>query len=233
MNSYKKIVMIPARLGSKRIFQKNIRLLSGKPLILYPIDLIKNTGLATDVWVNTEDEALGRFCELHGARFHKRPPELASDSATNRDFVYEFLKCHDCDYIIMVNTTSPLLRENTFRDFMSYIDNSDNDVTLSVVEEKAETIFRDTPLNFNYFKKVNSQQLEPTFKIVWAFTAWKRETFLRLQESGVNPVFGGKIGTFRIPKDESCDLDTEEDWAIAEGILFSRQNGAKKEYLKI
>ena len=233
MSNYRIIVMIPARLGSKRIFQKNIRLLNGKPLILYPIDLVKNTGLVDEIWVNTEDEALGRYCETHGAMFHKRPPELANDSATNRDFVYEFLKYHVCDYIIMANTTSPLLREDTFRNFLNHIDKHDYDVTLSVIEEKAETFFKGKPLNFNLTEKLNSQLLEPTFKIVWALTAWKRDTFLNLQENGVNPVFGGKVGTFIIPKDESCDLDTEEDWAIAEGILLSRQNRTKIDYIKI
>ena len=225
--------MIPARLGSKRIFQKNIRLLNGKPLILYPIELVKGTGLIDEIWVDTEDEALGRYCENHGARFHKRPPELANDSATNRDFVYEFLKRHDCDYIVMVNTTSPLLREDTFESFLNYIDDNDYDVILSCIDERAETFFRGAPLNFSFLEKVNSQELEPTLKVVWALTSWKRETFLHLQESGANPVFGGKVGTFVIPKDESCDLDSEEDWAIAEGMLLSRQKRSKKEYIEL
>jgi CMP-N-acetylneuraminic acid synthetase len=37
-------------------------------------------------------------------------------------------------------------------------------------------------------------------------------------------VFGGRLGKFDIPKDESCDLDTEEDWKIAEGIMTARNN---------
>ena len=45
-----------------------------------------------------------------------------------------------------------------------------------------------------------------------------------MQESGVNPIFGGKIGLFSIPKDESCDLDTLEDWNIAEGMIVARNN---------
>lgn len=45
-----------------------------------------------------------------------------------------------------------------------------------------------------------------------------------MQESGVNPIFGGEIGLFSIPKDESCDLDTLEDWNIAEGMIVARNN---------
>ena len=77
-----------------------------KPLICYPIEMAEKTGLYEEIWVNTEDEALGRAAEKLGAGFHKRPPELASDTATNRDFTYEFLKKHPCDYVVMANTTS-------------------------------------------------------------------------------------------------------------------------------
>lgn len=221
-NKYKYIVMIPARLGSKRIPKKNIRYLTGKPLIQYPIDVVKNSDLAIETWVNTEDEKLGQAAILLGALFHKRPKELATDTATNRDFTYEFMQKHECDYVIMVNTTSPLLREETFIRFVKYIEENEFDTILSVKPEKEETFFQGKPLNFSLNEKVNSQLLEPTEVIVWALTAWKRTSFMKLHEAGINPVYGGKIGRFIVPKDEACDLDTEEDWKIAEGILKSR-----------
>ena len=75
--------------------------------------------------------------------------------------------------------------------------------------------------------------LEPTQKIVWALTAWKRDRFMLSQENGINPVFGGKLGIFEIPKDEACDLDTEEDWRIAEGILMSRKIVLENRYMML
>lgn len=232
MNQYKLVAMIPARLGSKRIPKKNIRYLGSKPLIQYPIDLIKNEKSFDSVWVNTESEELGRAGEILGAYFHKRPPELATDTATNRDFTYEFLQKHDCDYVVMVNTTSPLLRQETVRKFVEYINQGNYDTVVSVVSEKEETFYKGVPLNFSLKEKVNSQLLEPTQKIVWALTAWKKDYFIALQEKGENPVFAGNLGIFEIPKDEACDLDTEEDWRIAEGILKSREIVSEKKYLE-
>lgn len=229
MKDYKMIAMIPARLGSKRIPKKNIRYMGDKPLIQYPIDLALRSGAFESVWVNTESKELGKVIQTMGAQFHERPRELAGDTATNREFTYEFLEKHPCDYVVMVNTTSPLLRQETLDKFMEYVKENDFDTVLSVVSEKEETFYQDKPLNFSLQEKVNSQLLEPVEKIVWAMTAWKRKTFMRLQEEGKNPVFGGKIGKFAIPKDESCDLDTEEDWRIAEGILLSRTLAVKKE----
>lgn len=229
----KYIAMIPARLGSKRIPKKNIRYMMDKPLIQYPIDLALNNEKFDSVWINTEDEALGTAIQKLGAQFHKRPAELATDTATNRDFTYEFLKKHDCDYVVMVNATSPLLRQDTMNRFIDYLEENDFDTVLSVVSAKEETFYKDEPLNFSFKEKVNSQTLEPVESVVWALTAWKRSTFIELQEKGINPVFGGKVGKFIIPKDEACDLDTEEDWNIAEGILTARVNKNKARYMDL
>lgn len=229
MQNDKMIAMIPARLGSKRIPKKNIRYMGDKPLIQYPIDLSIQSGAFDSIWVNTESKELGKIIQTMGAQFHERPEELAGDTATNREFTYEFLQKHSCDYVIMVNTTSPLVRQETLNGFLEFVKENDFDTVVSVVSEKEETFYRDQPLNFSLEEKINSQFLEPVEKIVWAMTAWKRETFMRLQENGKNPVFGGKLGKFAIPKDESCDLDTEEDWRIAEGILLSRTIKDKKE----
>lgn len=229
----KYVAMIPARLGSKRIPKKNIRYMMDKPLIQYPIELALNIQYFDSVWVNTESEELGKAISILGASFHHRPAELATDTATNRDFTYEFLKKHECDYVIMVNSTSPLLRQDTMNRFMEYIEENDFDTVLSVVAEKEETFFRGEPLNFSLKEKINSQLLEPTEAVVWALTAWKRESFIKMQESGINPIFGGKLGKFAIPKDESCDLDTEEDWNIAEGILTARVTKREKRYMEL
>lgn len=227
------IAMIPARLGSKRIPMKNIRYMGDRPLIQYPIDLIKNDERFESVWVNTESAELGKVVQKMGAKFHKRPSELSTDTATNREFTYEFMQKHECDYVVMVNPTSPMLRQETIKKFIDFIEKNDYDTVLSVIAEKEETFYKGEPLNFSFDKKVNSQLLEPIEKICWALTAWKRETFMQLQEEGINPVFGGKVGRFQIPKDESCDLDTLEDWNIAEGILMSRTNKFVERYIEL
>jgi len=222
MPSAKLVAMIPARMGSKRIPQKNIRYIDGKPLIAHAIELAVNSGCFDSVWVNSEDETLGEVAVSFGANFHKRPPELATDMATNREFTEEFLRKHDCDYVVMLNTTSPALRLESLRRFCEMVRQGEYDTVLTTIEEQAEVFYEFKPLNFSLKEKVNSQLLTPVEKVVWALTAWRRATFLELQSSGRNPIFGGNLTTFKIPKDESCDLDTEEDWKIAEGILRSR-----------
>ncbi len=224
MNQYKLVAMIPARLGSKRIPKKNLRYLGGKPLIQYPIDLALQIPEFDSVWVNTESEKLGRVIEQMGAKFHKRPEEFSADNCTNREFTYHFMCNHECDYVIMVNSTSPLLRKETIERFIKFVMEHDYDTVLSTISDKAESFYKGVPLNFDIKNKVNSQMLEPVEKTIWALTAWKRDTFMKLEQQGICPVFGGKLGTFPIPKDEACDLDTEDDWKIAEGFIRARND---------
>ena len=223
--------MIPARMGSKRIPKKNVRYMCGKPLIYYPIELCLRSKCFSEIYLNSESTELGKIAINAGIRYHERPPELSNDQSTNREFTYEFLKKHECDYVIMVNPTSPLLTDKTLKEFLEYVESHDYDTVLSVISQKEETFYDGKALNFSLSEKINSQNLKPVQPIVWSLTAWKRKTFIKNQESSINPVFGGSIGLFSIPKNESCDLDTEEDWIIAEGIMTSSKLQNEKRYL--
>lgn len=217
------IAMIPARMGSKRVPQKNIRLLHGTPLIQYAIDAAIESGCFDEIWVNSESVHLGTLATQCGVEFHKRPEELATDTATNQDFTAEFLRRHECDFVVMINPTSPLLKPETIRRFCEYVRTGDSDTVLSVLEERAEFFYRKGPVNFTTSKKINSQDLEPVHKVVWAMTAWRREYFLSIAEQGKCSVFAGRVGLFPIPIREAIDIDTQEEWDLAEGMLLAEK----------
>jgi CMP-N-acetylneuraminic acid synthetase len=218
------IAMIPARMGSKRVLKKNIRYLCGKPLIRYAIDSAKASGCFDEIWINSESDLIGALAVACGVGFHKRPSELASDTATNQDFTSEFLSVHECDYVIMLNPTSPLLQPGTIQRFCEYTKGGAFDTVLSVLEERAECFFQAKPVNFSTNEKINSQHMVPVEKVVWAMTAWKREHFLMVADRGGCSVFAGRLGRFAIPLDESCDIDTQEEWDFAKTKLLSQQS---------
>ena len=122
----------------------------------------------------------------------------------------------------MLNPTSPTLKLETLNNFIRYIQENDFDTVMSVTSVKAEALCNGQLINFDKTDKIPSEMLDAINYIVWAMTAWKRETFLSMQENGKCPVFGGKMSTFTVAKDEATDLDNEEDWIIAEAILRAR-----------
>jgi CMP-N-acetylneuraminic acid synthetase len=224
--------MIPARMGSKRVPKKNIRILNNKPLIQYPIDLALSCSIFDEIWINTESEELGKYAADQGIRFYMRPAELSSDASTNREFMFDFLMNHTCDYVVMINPTSPLLSLNTLESLLKMIQTDNYDTIMSTVPEKTECFYMEKPINFNTCEKINSQFIEPVYRTVWALTSWRRSVFLNNQLSGTNPIFGGRIGLFPIPKYEACDIDTEDDWIIATQSLSANISESPK-YLKL
>ena len=63
----KRIAIIPARGGSKRIKNKNIKLFNGKPMISYPIQELNKSKIFNKVFVSTENESIKRISEKYGA----------------------------------------------------------------------------------------------------------------------------------------------------------------------
>ena len=78
----KNIAMIPARLGSKRVLNKNLRLINGKPLIGYIIDAVKKAGVFDEIYLNSEAEVMRSIADDYGIKFYKRPDHLSTDGAS-------------------------------------------------------------------------------------------------------------------------------------------------------
>ena len=75
------MALIPARSGSKRVPNKNIRELAGHPLMAYTIVAARQGGIFTDVVVSSDSPEYGEVAAFYGASFLLRPAELAQDSS--------------------------------------------------------------------------------------------------------------------------------------------------------
>ena len=75
------IGMIPARLGSKRIKKKNLRLIDGLPLIQYIINAAKASSLLDEVYINSESTQFADIAEKSGVKFYQRPEEFSFDDS--------------------------------------------------------------------------------------------------------------------------------------------------------
>ena len=91
----KTLIVIPARGGSKRIPRKNVRIMCGKPLIVYSIENAKalKEYMDVDVAVSTDDEELGSIVQKRGVEVIARPKELATDKVTLDPVIYHALTC--------------------------------------------------------------------------------------------------------------------------------------------
>ena len=105
----KYVAEIPARFGSKRVKNKNLKLLNGKPMISYAIEAAKKSSLIDEVYVNSEHDDIGNIGIDLGVNFYKRNKNLADDETSSDEFNYDFLKNIECDILVMINPVSPLI----------------------------------------------------------------------------------------------------------------------------
>jgi CMP-N,N'-diacetyllegionaminic acid synthase len=99
------IALIPARSGSKRVKDKNIRLLGGIPLLNYSIRTAHDCGLKAVV--STDSEEYADIALAESADVLMRPECLATDDCDDRKVVTHFLLQHPCDIVVYLRPTTP------------------------------------------------------------------------------------------------------------------------------
>jgi len=219
------VAMIPARMGSQRLRQKNLQPLAGTPLIVHAIRKCLAAGVFDEVWVNSEHPDFGAIAVAEGVNFHLRPEHLGNNQATSEQFVTEFLDTHVCERVFQVHSIAPLLSTEEVRAFVEAMIADDADAFFSVVDEPLECLYRGEPVNFTFAEKTNSQDLTPVRRIVWSITGWRRSTFLAAAHAGRCATYAGKIGLFSVDRVSGHVIKTPQDLVIAESLWRNLRNG--------
>jgi CMP-N-acetylneuraminic acid synthetase len=212
------LAMIPARLGSQRLEQKNLQDFLGEPLIAHTIKKCIHLNLFDEIWVNSESQEIGNIANKYEANFHKRPTHLADNKATSEQFVYEFLKAHTCDYLVQVHSIAPLLSSANIKGFIEQLKKNQPDVLLSAIHEQIECALNGKPMNFTFLKKENSQDLTPLQKITWSITSWKSSSYISEFEKGNTATYNGNIDIFQVDPISGHVIKTLKDLKIAEAL---------------
>lgn len=225
-NNNKILVVIPARGGSKGIPRKNIRLLDNKPLIYYSIGIAKSSNYVDDVVVTTDDSKIALFSEKLGASVIRRSEELSTDEVPLEPVVYdamvqkEKLAFDEYDIVITLQPTSPLLKPSTLDNAIEKFEDFSIDSVISVVDDRRlswgydERNQRCFP---NYIERRNWEDLPKDFKETGAFIATRR-AFVK-----ENSRLGTNIDIIELSQEESVNIDTYQDWWIAENYLQKKR----------
>ena len=138
------LAYIPARGGSKRIPNKNIRNFLGKPLIAYTIEQALKCNFIDRVMVDTDSPQIARIARKFGADAPwLRPKELAQDKSKVIDAILYNLKRfkeeenYQPDYLMILQTTSPLREQKDIRDSL----NKNHEIPLEIgVSNSKDTV---------------------------------------------------------------------------------------------
>ena len=215
----KNIVIIPARGGSKRLPNKNIKELEGIPLLVHSINYAKeNSNLNIDIVVSTDDAEIKRIALENDAIVVDRPEEISGDFITTVAVMKHVIDKFNTkyDHVILLQPTNPLRPKELLKSaFNSFIKgNFDSLMTVSRNDDKLGKIVNNIFIPFNYTIGQRSQDLEPLFYENGLLYITKASLILE------EKIVGHKIFPFIVEHPYAkVDIDTAEDFKYAEFIL--------------
>ncbi len=233
MRAKKPIVLavIPARSGSKRIRNKNVRLFVGRPLIAHTIKQALTLSFVSRVIVDTDSTVISQVARKAGAEVpFLRPAQLAHDTSQMIDSVIHLLKTlkkkegYVPDYILLLQPTSPLRKKADIEacwDRMSQ-DGATTVLTVAPTHPQLYHIGKRGELHLANKKKAsstNTQAWEPGYLLNGCFAYLVHVPTLIKEKK----ILTKKTSAVICPKWRSVDLDTPEEWVLAE-FLFKNKS---------
>ena len=219
----RRIAVITARGGSKRIPRKNIREFCGKPILAYSIEAALESGMFDTVMVSTEDKEIAETARKYGAEVpFLRSSRTAGDFATTREVLGEVLEEYESrgerfDVLCCIYPTAPFVTAERLREAVELLEENSADSVLTVARfsfpPQRCVVVQDGFLQFKWpeYAQTRSQDLEPYYHDAGQFYCLNVESF---HEQDV--LVMQKTVPLVLPEMEIQDIDTEEDWKIAE-----------------
>ena len=218
------IAIIPARSGSKRIPNKNIKHFNNKPLISYSIENALNSKLFDEVVVSTDSERIASISKKYGAKIpFIRPKKLSDDKTRITEVIKHTLNWYKINnikvhYACCIYATNPLLDIKYLKEGYKKMINSNKHYSLAVCKyshpiQRALIIKKNgniKSVNKNKIK-YRTQDLNDHYYDAGQFIWGKNEAFIKLLE----PLSSNSVPVV-IPSYKTCDVDNIEDFKNAE-----------------
>ena len=221
------LVVIPARGGSKGLPGKNIKVLCGKPLIAYSIDIARAITTDENICVSTDDMQIKHVVEEYGLSVpFIRPAELATDTATTNDVLLHAINFYRSqgrkfDIILLLQPTSPLRKKDEVKGAVDLYDQN-IDMVVSVTKSHAPAVLcsenNDGYIELVYNKNAGARQSVPTlYEFNGAIYVINVKS---LMDKGLEN-FTKRI-KYEMSKESSIDIDDIYDFLLVESIMNNK-----------
>ena len=235
----KKIAIITARGGSKRIPHKNIKQFCGKPILAYSIEAALQSGLFDEVMVSTDSDEIAEIAKKYGAQVpFLRSAKTSDDYATTADVLVDVLDEYEklgekFEYMVCIYPTAPFVTPEKLQDGFDLLKKEHAVMAMPVVAfsyppqrgyilQEEKLVMKEKE---NYSKR--SQDLEKIYHDAGQFYIYSVQAFCENE---------GKIMENIVPiivdELEVQDIDNETDWKLAEmkyQLIKEAKQGKKNE----
>lgn len=231
--------IITARGGSKGVPGKNIKLLGGKPLIAYTIEAAQKSGIFDRIILTTDDQKIAEVAKKYGCEVpFIRPKELAEDNTQHLPVLrhaISWLKDNDGyypDYAMTLHPTSPFRRSEHIHQAVDTILATGADSVLGVsavpghfnphrsmdIKDGGQLLL----INGNPVRKriMRRQDLPESYASNGMIYLYKTSNLFKYDEDAA--FLGEDVRACVIDSKYNVDIDTPEDWELAEFLIAKR-----------
>jgi len=161
------VAAIPARSGSKGVSDKNIKLLSGRPLLAYSIMAALLARNIDHVIVSTDSEHYAKIAREYGAEVpFLRPPEISGDNNTDYEWIKHALdwmqdkEGSQPDYLVNLRPTTPLREVSYIDAAIDRIKKADHATALRSVHEMPESAYKTVEIENGHLKCICTESYD-------------------------------------------------------------------------
>ena len=230
------LAIIPARGASKRLPQKNIRPLAGKPMVAWTWDAARQAASIGRLIVSTDDEKVME--QARGAGVDApfvRPAELASDTSLMQDVIEHALgwlkekERYQPDAVLILQPTSPLRTGADIEEAVTLMKQRSADSIVSVCLPAHPPAWMKRVADDGRLLPweegkgpvpQRKQELSQAYALNGAIYLTRREVLLKEKT-----FYPAKTFAYIMPPERSLDVDTAWDFYLAELILKDRSKG--------
>ncbi len=207
----KTVVIVPIKSRSKRVKNKNFKLVNKKPLYTYLLSKLKKCNF-DEIYVDSDSLEIQNYCKKNNFKFIKRLPQLARDNANGNDLLNYHAKIIDADIYFQLFITSPLIKISTINKCIEILKKTKkNDSILTITKIFSWFWYKNKPVNYKPQILPRSQDAKPLILETTALYGIKKSALKKKKcRIGSRPYF------FEVDDEEAIDLDNYKDFKFLE-----------------
>ena len=209
--------------NSERVLNKNFRLIGRKPLYYWMLETLFAVEVIDRVIINTDadQELFSNFIGNRKLVIRSRKPSLCGDLVSMNKIIEDDILSDGSDNFLMTHTTNPLISTKTLSNAIDIFMNRDknkHDSLYSATKFQGRFYYEESvAINHNPNELLRTQDLPPVYLENSCLYLFDKSIFLDTKTR-----IGKKPILFETPQLESIDIDTEDDWYLANLLISDK-----------